>query len=217
VVLDRLQQLAQQWRSLDWRAVERQLNSVPHYRTRIEDIDLHFIHKRSSRADAIPILLAHGWPGSFHEFVHLVESLTNPPQGQQAFHVVIPSMPGFTFSSAPISTRWQMNDTARIYDRLMQQLGYQHYTAQGGDWGSIAVRLLGALYPERCVAVHLNFCPVAPPGIWLVKVFPSLIDWTPFVSSAMKTQTRKAMRYLDEESGYRGEARFILSNPGEPR
>lgn len=117
----------------------------------IEDIELHFLHHRSARQDAVPIILCHGWPGSFLEFLHVIPLLTEPQDATApAFHVVVPSMPGYAFSSPPKTSKWQMNDTARIFDKLMRGLGYSTYFAQGGDWGSVCARLLGSLHKEHC-------------------------------------------------------------------
>lgn len=146
----------------------------------IEDLKLHFVHVKSRRSNATPLVLCHGWPGSFVEFTSIADQLANPPNAtDRAFHVVIPSMPGFTFSSQPPSSKWQMQDTARLFDKLMTDvLGYTEYYAQGGDWGSITARILGSLHPA-CKGVHLNFCPV-PPSAPLSWINPKLIlNWAP--------------------------------------
>ncbi|KAI8935613.1 hypothetical protein NX059_007142 [Plenodomus lindquistii] len=144
--------------------VQKHLNRHQHFLADLEDqghkLRLHFVHVRSSRQDAIPLLLVHGWPGSFFEFDRVIDQLTDPDdQTAQAFHVIAPSMPGFLWSSPPPRRGWTLKDTARLFDALMQDLGYLSYGVQAGDWGSFVARELGANYPA-CKAVHLNFCPV---------------------------------------------------------
>lgn len=109
----------------------------PQFTVDLEGVSLHFVHQRSQREDAIPLLLVHGWPGSFYEFYGLIEQLTNPPSGEPAFHVIIPSVPGFLFSSTPQMNGWTVKDTGRILDALVTEvLGYSSYAMQGGDWVS---------------------------------------------------------------------------------
>lgn len=123
-------------------------------------MSIHFTHIRSQRSDAIPIILIHGWPGSFHEFDRVVDQFANPTNSTDpAFHVVVPSLPGFCWSSPPPRRGWTMQDSARVFNKLMLGLGYQSYVAQAGDWGSFVARELGSKCDE-CKAVHLNFCPV---------------------------------------------------------
>ncbi|KAL8280072.1 hypothetical protein RQP46_007653 [Phenoliferia psychrophenolica] len=196
-----MKELCKEWKddySLD---VElKRINSFPNYKVTIEDLSIHFIHQRSSHPNAIPIILCHGWPGFFVEFLDVIELLVNPPEGQQAFHVVVPSMPGFTFSDPPRTSKWRMDDTARVFDKLMTGLGYSSYAAQGGDWGSITARCLGALHPTHCLAVHLNFCPATGPGFgltpprkvveWLPRFILSDVEkMVPFIDQAAKTQS----------------------------
>lgn len=123
---------------------------------------IQFSHTRSPRNDAIPIVLVHGWPGSFFEFDRVVDHLVNPEKDTDpAFHVVVPSLPGFCWSSPPPRRKWTLQDTARVFNKLMIGLGYTSYVVQAGDWGSFVAREMGARFPE-CKAVHLNFCPVSP-------------------------------------------------------
>ncbi|KPV78168.1 uncharacterized protein RHOBADRAFT_47848 [Rhodotorula graminis WP1] len=160
-----MKDLARGWRQFNQEAVQKRLNSFNHWTVDIEDLSIHFLHHRSTRANAIPLILCHGWPGAFHEFLHVISSLTEPESSDaQAFHCIVPSQPGFTFSSPPKTAKWGMDDTARVFDKLMTGLGYDTYVAQGGDWGSITARCLGSVHKEHCVAVHLNFCPVPPPS-----------------------------------------------------
>lgn len=147
--------------------MQAHLNRNEHFIATIDDegspLKVHFTHTRSTKADpnAIPIILVHGWPGSFHEFDRVVDSLANPTSvSDPAFHVVVPSLPGFCWSSPPPRRGWTMQDTARVFHKLMLELGYTSYVAQAGDWGSFVAREMGARFDE-CKAVHLNFCPVA--------------------------------------------------------
>jgi pimeloyl-ACP methyl ester carboxylesterase len=113
--------------------------SWDHFKVEIESVDLHYVYQRSSRSDAIPLLIVHGWPGSFYEFDQVIEPLTNPPEDQPAFHVIVPSVPGFGFSSTPHAQGWTVEDTARVLDKLMTEvLGFEAYAAQGGDWVSFS-------------------------------------------------------------------------------
>lgn len=153
--------------NFDWQAAQVSINRHKHYIATIPDekttVDIHFTHTVSKRSDAIPIVLIHGWPGSFFEFDRVVDQLVDPEdESQPAFHVVVPNIPGFMWSSPPPRRGWTMQDTARLYDKLMHALGYHAYVAQAGDWGMFAGRELGAKY-DGCKAVHLNFCPTPLP------------------------------------------------------
>jgi pimeloyl-ACP methyl ester carboxylesterase len=148
----------------DWPIVQTHLNRHPHFLSDVEhdghELRIHFTHTRSTRPDAIPIILIHGWPGSFYEFDRIVDDLANPQNDTDpAFHVIVPSLPGFCWSSPPPKRGWTMKDNAAVLNKLMLQLSYTSYVVQAGDWGSFVARELGAQYPE-CKAVHLNFCPV---------------------------------------------------------
>ncbi|GAA5898043.1 hypothetical protein JCM8208_000141 [Rhodotorula glutinis] len=200
-----MKELAQGWRQFDQEAVQKRLNSLNHWTVDIEDLSIHFVHHRSTRADAIPLILCHGWPGSFHEFEHVVARFTEPESSDaQAFHVVVASQPGFTFSSPPKTAKWGMEDTARVFDKLMTGLGYETYVAQGGDWGSITARCLGALHKEHCIAVHLNFCPVPPP-FPLNQFNPRvLLNWMPrfVLPDAQRAKIERGVAYLEKGSSY---------------
>lgn len=158
---DRLvRELADQWRtSYDWRAHERELNRYPHFLTEIDGQPIHFMHIRSTVPHAFPLILSHGWPGSFVEFIDLIGPLTDPAAHRiddaLAFHLVIPSLPGFGFSSPMTSPGWDSARTAKAWDTLMKGLGYQRYGAHGGDVGALIGRELGILAPEGLVGTHL--------------------------------------------------------------
>ena len=143
VPLETLQPLGEYWATdYDWRKGEARLNALPQFMTEIDGLDIHFIHVRSSREDAMPVIITHGWPGSVFELLKIVEPLTEPPSGEDAFHVVIPSLPGYGFSGRPEAPGWNPDRIARAWDELMQRLGYDRYVAQGGDVGA------GVPYPS---------------------------------------------------------------------
>ncbi|GAA5827287.1 hypothetical protein JCM11251_001206 [Rhodosporidiobolus azoricus] len=208
--LDLMKELAADWRKYNWKETQDYLNVFNHMTVEIENLDIHFLHERSSRPDAIPIILCHGWPGAFHEFLHTIPHLTEPTAPDaQAFHVVIPSMPGYTFSSPPKTPKWNMEDTARVYDKLMTGLGYESYVAQGGDWGSITARCLGALHKENCTAVHLNFCPVGPPAPFSWFSPRTLLAWTPrlLLPDEQRAKLEKGLNYIEKGSAY-----YVMQN-----
>ena len=151
----------------DWRAQERRLNEFDQFKTVIDGLDVHFIHQRSAEPDAIPLLLTHGWPGSFIEFANLIGPLTDPAayggDAADAFHVVIPSLPGYGFSGKPTETGYNPERMADVLAGLMERLGYDRYGAQGGDWGAIISRTLAGNYSDRLIGLHSNFMTAGPP------------------------------------------------------
>ncbi|WP_067721299.1 epoxide hydrolase family protein [Nocardia yamanashiensis] len=155
---DRVRTLAEYWMNeFDWRALEAKLNSYPQFTTEIEGEDIHFLHIRSEREDALPVILTHGWPGSILEYLDVIEPLTNPESADQpAFHLVIPSLPGFGFSGPTRSTGWSRYRTARAWAQLMDRLGYQRYGAIGNDGGSMVSPELGRIAPDKVVGVHVT-------------------------------------------------------------
>src|SRR6202008_4571866 len=141
VRLDTIQALARYWATeYDWRACEARLNAVPQFITEIDGLDIHFIHVRSKHENALPLIVAHGWPGSIIEQLKIIDPLTDPTahgaSASDAFHLVIPSMPGYGFSGRPTGTGWNPDRIARAWAELMKRVGYSRYVAQGGDWGS---------------------------------------------------------------------------------
>jgi pimeloyl-ACP methyl ester carboxylesterase len=182
VQLGTIQELARYWADeYDWRKIEARINSYPHFITEIDGLDFHFIHIRSKHENAMPILIAHGWPGSIIEQMKLIEPLTNPTahggSEADAFHVVIPSMPGYGFSGKPTTTGWEPKRIARAYGELMTRLGYTTYVAQGGDWGSIVVNFMGVQEPKGLLGIHTNMPEVIPPevdaAIWSGNPLPA--------------------------------------------
>jgi pimeloyl-ACP methyl ester carboxylesterase len=147
-----MRRLAERWREFDWRAVEKGLNELPQFSTVIDGQRIHFVHVRSAKPGALPLLLLHGWPGSFLEFTAVIEPLAD-------FDLVIPSMPGFGFSGPTGEPGWSQDRITRAYAALMDRLGYRRYGVQGGDWGSGIARALGAYAPDRVAGVHLNYLP----------------------------------------------------------
>ena len=162
--------LVQYWESgYDWRRFETELNSFPNFRTLIDGLGIHFIHGRSPHPEALPILLTHGWPGSIAEFIEVIRPLTNPTEhggrARDAFHVVVPSLPGFGFSDKPTDTGWNLPRIASAWSELMRRLGYRRWVAQGGDWGAGVTIALGHLLPGGLAGIHLNWQFVLPTEI----------------------------------------------------
>jgi pimeloyl-ACP methyl ester carboxylesterase len=162
--------LARYWASdYDWRKVEAKLNALPQFMTEIDGLDIHFIHVRSKHEDALPVIITHGWPGSIVELLSAIGPLTDPEahggSAQDAFHVVIPSMPGYGFSGRPDTTGWDPAHIARAWSTLMQRLGYERYVAQGGDWGAIITDLMGVQAPQGLIGIHSNMPGILPPAV----------------------------------------------------
>ncbi|MGY4919481.1 epoxide hydrolase family protein [Streptomyces sp. 900116325] len=166
IPLDYLKELAHYWRhEYDWRAEEARLNKWPQFTTTIDGTNVHFAHVRSPEPDAIPLLITHGWPGSIAEFTEAVGPLTDPrahgADPSDAFHLVIPSLPGFGFSGPTPEPGWEYQRIAAAFAELMRRLGYDRYGAQGGDWGAAISRELGRTHPDQVVGVHLTVIPGA--------------------------------------------------------
>ncbi|NUR98283.1 MAG: alpha/beta fold hydrolase [Kribbellaceae bacterium] len=152
------------WRTgYDWRPFEARLNQLGQFRTTIDGLGIHFLHRRSARADATPLLLTHGWPGSIAEFVDVVDALADPPDGP-AFHVVVPSLPGFAYSDKPATTGWGTEKIAAAWVELMGRLGYDRFAAHGGDWGGNITTVLAGRFPEHVLGIHTTFAE-GPPGL----------------------------------------------------
>ncbi|WP_341713587.1 epoxide hydrolase [Erythrobacter sp.] len=160
-----LKELVAYWRiEYDWRRCEKRLNDIGQFTTNIDGLSIHFLHKRSSRVDALPLIITHGWPGSVIEFLGVIDELTEPTDPEaMAFHVVAPSLPGYGFSQKPSATGWGVERIARDWAELMRRLGYGHWVAQGGDWGAAVTTAIGQLAPEGCRGIHLNM-PLGRPG-----------------------------------------------------
>jgi microsomal epoxide hydrolase len=193
-----LRELLHYWRDrFDWRAQERRLNQFEQFTTTVDGLSVHFIHRRSRHPGAMPLLITHGWPGSFAEFVKIIGPLTDPEahggRPEDAFHVVIPSIPGFAFSEAPRQPGFDPARIARLEAALMARLGYTRYGAQGGDWGSIISTQVALADPDRVAGLHLNMC---------VGAAPSGTDPNAGLTDRERERLKARQAFQAEETGY---------------
>jgi len=193
-----VKELAAYWReSYDWRAQEARLNAFPQYTTTIDGQNVHFLHVRSAEENATPLIVTHGWPGSVAEFLDVIGPLTDPVAhgglAEDAFHVVVPSIPGFGFSGPTTEKGWGVGRVARAWAELMSRLGYERYGAQGGDWGSSISRALSTVAPDHVIGIHLNM---------LGTPAPHDADELARLTDADRERLGVADRYTKELSGY---------------
>jgi pimeloyl-ACP methyl ester carboxylesterase len=194
-----LAELIAYWRDeFDWRAQERRLNEFDQFKTRIDDLDIHFIHQRSPEANALPILVTHGWPGSIVEFAEIIGPLTDPVafggQAGDAFHVVAASMPGYGFSDKPREAGFGPEQIADVNAQLMARLGYDRYGLQGGDWGAIVSRWHALNHAPNIAGLHINMVIAGPP--------PGLEDPTDGVPDAELERMQQRQAFFQDETGY---------------
>jgi pimeloyl-ACP methyl ester carboxylesterase len=170
VQLAKIQELVRYWgKDYDWRKVEAKLNSLPQFMTNIDGLDIHFIHVRSRQKNALPVIITHGWPGSVLELIKVIGPLTDPAahggSAEDAFDVVIPSVPGYGFSGKPTGTGWDPDRIAQTWAELMKRLGYTRYVAQGGDWGAPISSAMARQAPAGLLGIHLNLPATLPPEV----------------------------------------------------
>ncbi|GFY53629.1 epoxide hydrolase 1 [Trichonephila inaurata madagascariensis] len=185
---DYLKSVIEYWgKEYNWRKQEEQLNKFSHFKTRIEGIDVHFVHVKPNIPEGrqlkrLPLLAVHGWPGSFYEFYKMIPFLTTPnPEQDFVFEVICPSIPGYGFSSSPCKKGFDARAASRLFLTLMERLGHDHFYVQGGDWGSLIVTILGKYYPSRIIGVHVNMYSSGPKSWDIFKAvaiayFPSLVS-----------------------------------------
>lgn len=189
-------ELAAYWaEDYDWRRFERELNGWPQFTTAIDGLDIHFIHRRSPQEDALPLIMTHGWPGSVAEFRKVIDALADPVahggEAGDAFHVVVPSLPGYGFSGKPTAPGTTAEQIGRMWGQLMARLGYRRYVAQGGDWGAIITQAMGLTETGNCAGIHVTLPVVEPDPA-------TMDDLTPFELSALAAMNY----YVESDSGY---------------
>jgi pimeloyl-ACP methyl ester carboxylesterase len=194
VPLEYLQELVAYWRDgYDWRAAEARLNSWPQYKTVVDGAVVHFAHLRSASPDAIPLVFTHGWPGSIVEFTAIAPLLTD-------FHLIFPTVPGFTLSGPVAEPGWEFKRVARAWTELMTRLGYERYGVQGGDWGAAISREVGRIDPERVIGVHLNLIPGA--GATSEPTAAELAGLDPAEQERTWASWRRQQEFATEQQGY---------------
>jgi pimeloyl-ACP methyl ester carboxylesterase len=207
VQLATIHELARYWGTdYDWRKAEAKLNALPQFVTTIDGVDIYFIHVRSPHTNALPVIVTHGWPGSVFELLKLIGPLNDPPayggRAEDAFDVVIPSMPGYGFSGKPTTTGWNPDRIARAWDILMKRLGYTHYVAQGGDWGAKVSEALARQAPPGLMGIHINLLLNIPPEITraIASGEPAPAGLSEKEKAAYNQQKALSLGYLAEQA-----------------
>jgi pimeloyl-ACP methyl ester carboxylesterase len=202
VQLATLQELARYWATdYNWRKAEAKLNALPQFTTEIDGVEIHFIHVRSQHEDAMPLIMTHGWPGSVIELLETIGPLTDPTAhggtAEDAFHLVLPSLPGYGFSGEPTEVGWESGRIARAWAELMERLGYTRYVAQGGDVGAAVTDAMGRQAPEGLVGIHINLLVAS---IGLEDQLPAESEQERATHDAVKTFTTEGFGYFLEQS-----------------
>ncbi|KKP06361.1 hypothetical protein THAR02_01509 [Trichoderma harzianum] len=207
VSLSDVKRLTEYWKdSFDWRAYEAKLNKIPQFTTNIsvdgyEELNIHFIHQKSSRPNSIPLLFVHGWPGSIVEVTKIIQSLSEPKGDDvPSFHVVAPSLPNFGFSDKVTKKAFGLKQYAETMHKVMLKLGYDKYVTQGGDWGYMVTRAISLRYPDHCLAVHVNVMPARPTlwrSVWLAAKY-----YLGLLSEDEQKGLFRSFWYLKHSSGY---------------
>lgn len=202
VQLATLQALARYWSDeYDWRSVERRLNALPQFTTEIDGVEIHFIHVRSPHENAMPLIMTHGWPGSVIELLDTIGPLTDPTahggSAEDAFHVVLPSLPGYGFSGEPAELGWENGPIASAWAKLMDRLGYTRYVAQGGDVGAAVTDAMGRQGPDGLIGIHMNLLALA---IGVKDILPSESEPERAAHAALETFTTDGFGYFLEQS-----------------
>jgi pimeloyl-ACP methyl ester carboxylesterase len=201
VQLATLKELVRYWATdYDWRKAEAKLNAFPQFVTKIDGVDIHFIHVKSPHSNALPVIITHGWPGSVIEMLNVIDPLTNPTahggSAEDAFHVVVPSLPGYGFSGEPTELGWDSGRIAQAWAELMTRLGYTRYVAQGGDVGALVSDVMGRQAPEGLLGIHLNLLAGAP---FIVDRLPKTSEQERAAHAALATFTTDGFGYFQEQ------------------
>ena len=211
--LAKMQELVSYWGSgYDWRKLEARLNALPQFKTEVDGLDIHFLHVRSRHEDALPLIISHCWPGSIVELLGVIEPLTDPTahggEAGDAFHLVIPSLPGYGFSGRPTEPGWGPDRIGLAWDALMQRLGYGHYVAQGGDWGAVISEAMGRQAPAALAGIHVNLPAAVPADI---EAALAGIGPVPEMTEQERTVFESLIAY--RKAGYAGYFIALTSRP----
>jgi pimeloyl-ACP methyl ester carboxylesterase len=213
VKLQQIQKLVTYWGTgYDWRKAEAKLNALPQFITKIDGLDIQFVHIKSKHPNAMPLIITHGWPGSVFELIKLVGPLTDPTafggRAEDAFDIVLPSMPGYGFSGKPTGTGWDADHIARAWDVLMKRLGYKKYVSQGGDWGSVVADKMAQQKPEGLLGIHVNMPATVPADV--AKALNNG-EAAPAGLSTKEKEAFESLNYLYKKGG--GYAAMMVTRP----